>query len=166
MRRGIIILALGMTGASVAYCCFYLMGTATPRALMRSAKPELAWLQHEFNIGDAEFQRISQLHNDYVSQCKERCRRIEAVNTRLSNALVTATQMTPDLERMLTERAQMRAACQTEMLKHLFEVSRKMPPEQGRRYLAWARDNTCLREQAMDHGNNSHEATTPSARQP
>lgn len=41
-----------------------------------------------------------------------------------------------------------------------------MPPEQGRRYLAWARDNTCLSEQAMDHGADNprrHHHTSPAS---
>ena len=160
MRRGILILALGMAGAVVAYCCFYLMGTATPRALLRSTQPELAWLKHEFNLSDTEFTRISQLHAGYLPQCKERCRRIDELNDKLSNTLASATQVTPELEKLLTDRAQMRATCQAEMLKHFFEVSRTMPPEQGKRYLAWARDNTCLRERAMDHGADNHAATT------
>ena len=166
MRRGIFILALGMVGAVVAYCCFYLMGTATPRALLRSTQPELAWLKHEFNLSDTEFTRISQLHAGYLPQCKERCRRIDELNDKLSNTLASATQVTPELEKLLSERAQMRAACQAEMLKHFFEVSRTMPPEQGKRYLAWALDNTCLREQAMDHGADNHAATTTPAQHP
>ena len=59
MRRGILILVLGVIGAAIAYGCFYLMGTATPRALMRSAQPELAWLKHEFSLSDAEFTQWS-----------------------------------------------------------------------------------------------------------
>jgi hypothetical protein len=156
MKRGLVILALGLVGAIVAFCCVYLMGTSTPRALMQSTQPELAWLKHEFNLGDAEFKRISELHAGYLPQCMERCRRIDELNDKLSNTLVSATQVTPEIEKLLSERAQMRAACQSEMLKHFFEVSRTMPPEQGKRYLAWARDNTCLREQAMDHGPANH----------
>ena len=86
----------------------------------------------------------------------ERCRRIDELNDKLSNTLATATQVTPEVEKLLGERAQMRASCQTDMLKHFFEVSRTMPPEQGKRYLAWVRENTCLREQAMDHGPDNH----------
>ena len=156
MRRGILILVLGVVVAAIAYCCFYVMGTATPRALMQSAQPELAWLKHEFNLGDAEFTRISQLHAGYLPQCMERCRRIDQLNDKLSKTLATATQVTPEVEQMLGERAQMRASCQADMLKHFFEVSRTMPPEQGQRYLAWVRENTCLREQAMDHGPDNH----------
>jgi hypothetical protein len=165
MRRGLLILALGLVGATLAYCCVYLMGTAKPRALMRSAQPELAWLKHEFNLGDAEFTRISQLHAGYLPHCMERCRRIDQLNDTLSNALATTTQVTPKIEKLLSERAQMRATCQAEMLKHFFEVSRTMPPEQGKRYLAWVRENTCLREQAMDHGLDNHaEKATPAHR--
>ena len=166
MKRGLLILALGVVGAVVAFCCVYLMGTATPRALMQSAQPELAWLKHEFSLGDAEFKRITELHAGYLPQCKERCLRIDELNDKLSNALATATQVTPDIETVLKERAQIRATCQSEMLKHFFEVSRTMPPEQGKRYLAWARDNTCLREQAMDHGADNHAAKTAPDKHP
>ena len=166
MRRGILILAVGVVGAVVAYCCFYLMGTATPRALMQSAQPELAWLKHEFNLGDAEFKRISELHAGYLPQCMERCRRIDELKDKLSNTLASATQVTPEIEKLLGEQAQMRATCQAEMLKHFFEVSRTMPPEQGKRYLAWVRENTCLREQAMDHGTDNHSATATPAHHP
>lgn len=41
-----------------------------------------------------------------------------------------------------------------------------MPPEQGKRYLAWANENTCLREQAMNHGGDNHTETTTPARHP
>jgi hypothetical protein len=37
------------------------------------------------------------------------------------------------------------------MLKHFQEVSRAMPPEQGRRYLAWVQEQTVLRGQAMEN---------------
>lgn len=162
MRRGILILVLGLVSAATTYCCFYLMGTATPRALMRSAQPELAWLKQEFRLSDPEFTRISQLHAGYLPRCQERCRRIDQLSDALSQALAAATQLTPEAERLLSERAQVRATCQAEMLRHFFEVSRPMPPEQGKRYLAWVRENTCLREQAMDHGPDSHaEEATP-----
>lgn len=166
MKRGLLILALGVVGAVVAYCCVYLMGTAKPRAMMQSPQPQLAWLKHEFNLADAEFKRISELHAGYLPQCMERCRGIDELNDKLSNLLTSATQVTPELEKLLSDRAQMRATCQAEMLKHFFEVSRTMSDQQGKRYLAWARDNTCLREQAMDHVADNHAVTTPPAQHP
>jgi hypothetical protein len=152
--------------AAVAYACVYFAGTTRSRELLHSPQPELAWLKHEFNLSDAEFSRISQLHAGYLPQCMERCRRIELLNGSLSNALASATQVTPEIEKLLNERAQMRATCQAEMLKHFFEVSRTMPPEQGKRYLAWVQENTCLREPVMDHGSDHHVEATPPARHP
>jgi hypothetical protein len=166
MRRGILILVLGVVGAVFAYGCFYLMSTVTPHAMMRSAQPELEWLRHEFNLSDPEFQRIAELHAGYLPQCLERCRRIDDFNGKLSNTLAAATQVTPEVETLLNERAQMRATCQAEMLKHFFEVSRTMPPDQGKRYLAWVRENTCLHEQAMDHGPATHAEKATPAHQP
>jgi hypothetical protein len=166
MKRGFLILALGLAAAVVAFCCVYRIATATPRALLQSAQPELAWLKHEFHLGDAEFQRISELHAGYQPQCMEHCRRIESLNAALSTALADATQVTPEIVKLLDERARMRSTCQAQMLKHFFEVSRTMPSEQGKRYLAWVRDITCLREQGMNHGAGDSHAATPPSRQP
>ena len=66
-------------------------------------------------------------------------------------AIGATTQMTPEIEQLLADRARMRADCQAEMLKHFFEVSRTMPPQQGKRYLAWVQEQTCLHEQTMNH---------------
>lgn len=155
MRRGLLILGLGLAGAVLAFCCFYLAGTATPREWLRSQQPELAWLKHEFNVSDSELSRISKLHGAYLSQCKERCRQIENLNNKLTKAIGSAAQVTPEIEKLLDERGRMRTECQAEMLKHFFAVSQTMPPEQGKRYLAWAQEHTCLSEQVMNHGSAS-----------
>ena len=151
MRRGFLILGLGVIAAVVSYYCVYFTGTTGPRTWLQSRQPELVWLKQEFKLSDAEFVRLSQLHKAYLPQCRERCRRIREMNDKLSQLLATSSGMTPAVEGALAERAKMRAECQTEMLKHFFEVSRTMPPEQGRRYLAWAQERTCLREQMMNH---------------
>ncbi|MCI0541552.1 MAG: periplasmic heavy metal sensor [Verrucomicrobiales bacterium] len=152
MRRGLLILGLSLAGGIIAYCCVYFAGTTTAREWRRSAQPELAWLKHEFSLNDAEFSRIAQLHQAYLPQCKERCRQIEELNGKLTNAISSAAQMTAEIEKLLDERGKMRAQCQAEMLKHFLEVSRTMPSAQGKRYLAWVQTQTCLNEQAMNHG--------------
>ena len=90
MRRGILILFLGVAGAVLAYCAFYRMGTEAPREWMRSSQPELAWLKQEFSLSDAEFGRISALHSAYLPQCTEMCRRIGEQNTKLRLLLESA----------------------------------------------------------------------------
>lgn len=151
MKRGFLILGLGLIAAAAAYACFYLAGTAGLRTWLQSRQPELAWLRQEFKLSDAEFARLSQLHEAYLPQCRERCRLIRQMNDKLGQLLATTSDVTPAVESALAERAKMRSECQAEMLKHFFAVSRTMPPEQGRRYLAWVQQQTCLREQVMNH---------------
>ena len=151
MRRGLTILALGFAGAILGYCCLYMLGTTTARAWLRSSQPEMIWLQNEFNLSDSQFARISQLHEGYLPRCKERCSQIEEMNTKLAKAIGATTQMTPEIEKLLADRARMRADCQTAMLNHFFAVSRTMPVDQGKRYLAWVLTQTCLHENRMNH---------------
>ncbi len=149
MRRGLLILACGAVVAIFASYRFYIAGTSTQREWLDSRQPELAWLKHEFKLSDAEFTRISRLHEAYVPECQKRCRRIAALNDQLVSAISSTTQMTPQIDALLADRAQMRAECQAEMLRHFFEVSRTMPAEEARRYLAWVQKQTCLIEQPM-----------------
>lgn len=149
MKRGFLILVLGLAGAAAAYACLFLMGTAESRQWMRSDQPELQWLKDEFRLGEDEFTRIATLHEAYLPQCATRCRRIEEMNDQLDHLLAGAAEVTPEIQTLLQNRAHMRADCQEEMLRHFFEVSRAMPPEQGLRYLAWVRNMTCLKESPM-----------------
>lgn len=166
MKRGLLILVLGLAACAAAFYCVYRLGTTTPRALLQSPQPELAWLKHEFKMNEAEFQRAIALHAGYQPQCRARCEQIDRLNDQLSSKLADAVELTTEIEKLLGERAQMRSTCQAEMLKHFFAVSRTMPPEQGRRYLAWAREHTCLREQGMEHDRGSRTAKATPAQHP
>ena len=152
MKRMLVTLVGGLLVACAAYSMFYFAGTAAHRKLLASRTPELLWLKKEFGLSHTDLARVTQLHEAYLPQCKERCRRIEELNRKLAQAIALSSQMTPEIERLLAERTKIRAECQTEMLKHFFEVSRTMPAEQGRRYLAWVQERTCLSEAPMDHG--------------
>jgi hypothetical protein len=117
---------------------------------MKQPQPELAWLKKEFHLSDAEFARISQMHAAYLPQCRERCLRIAEQDHRLQQLLATVTNVTPEIESLLAQRAQTRAECETEMMRHFLGVSRTMPPEQGRRYLAWVEQHIFMRGQGME----------------
>ncbi len=149
MKRGLLILVSGLIAAAAAYGCIYLTCTASARNLQRSDKPELAWLKEEFNLSDAEFKRVSELHAAYLPQCAEMCTQIYAQNQRLKELLAATNQVTPEIEAAIMESSKLRGECQRNMLKHFYEVSRTMPPEQGRRYLAWVQDKTFLSDFSM-----------------
>jgi len=144
MKRPWLILMAGIAAGLLAYSSFYYVSTARCHSLMDKPTPELAWLQAEFHLSDAEFARICQMHESYLAGCAERCRRIDEKNEELKRLLATTNSVTPEIEKTLAEAAQLRAECQTKMLQHFYEVSRTMPPEQGKRYLAWVQEQTIL----------------------
>ncbi|MBA4149626.1 MAG: hypothetical protein H0X66_16060 [Verrucomicrobia bacterium] len=144
MRRPIIILLSGIVLAVAAFCGFYFSTTAYQRSMLQSDAPELAWLKQEFHLSDSEFQRVSQLHEGYLPHCAEMCSRIAAKNEELETLLKTAETLTPEIEEKLREANDLRFECQRGMLQHFFQVSRAMPPEQGKRYLEWVQQRTLL----------------------
>jgi hypothetical protein len=154
MKRAWIILFCGLAVAVLAYVGFYYYVSGTHAySLITSEEPELAWLKKEFHLGDAEFSRISEMHESYLAGCAERCRRIDERNQELKRLLAATNTVTTDIEKVLIESAQLRAECQKEMLQHFYEVSRTMPAEQGRRYLDWVQEQTILSDshQGMHH---------------
>jgi len=155
MKRGALILLLGVAVGTAGFSGFYYLGTSSCRDLMREPQPELAWLKKEFKLSDAEFARISTLHEAYLPQCAQRCLRIAEQNRQLEALLVQTSAVTPEIQDLLAERARTRAACEAEMLKHFLEVSRTMPPEQGRRYLKWVEQQTLLNPQGMEQRHQS-----------
>jgi len=150
MKKGGVILLLGLLLGAAAFAGFYYLGTAPCRNMMHEPQPELAWLKKEFNLSDDDFARVTAMHEAYLPQCGKRCQVIGEQNAKLAELLSKDPTVTPEIESLLTERAKTRALCEAEMLKHFQEVSRAMPAEQGRRYLVWVQEQTVLRAQAME----------------
>jgi hypothetical protein len=156
MKKGGIVLLLGLLLSAAAFAGFYYLGTASSRAMMKEPEPGLAWLKKEFKLSDAEYARITKLHEAYLPQCAQRCMHIADLNLKLERLLSQASGVTPEILNVLDERAKTRADCEAEMLNHFLEVSRMMPPEQGRRYLEWVEQQTFLSGQGMEQ---SHQST-------
>ena len=148
MKRAVIIILCGALLGLAAGGGIYLQRTAPERAMLCCQKPELAWLQHQFQLTDAQFARVEKLHTDYLAHCAQMCVRIDATNALLRAQISTVTNVTPRTKELLANAAQLRVACQTQMLEESFAVSREMSPEQGKRYLAWVRDQVLT----MSHG--------------
>ena len=149
MKKGVLILVLGLVAAVAAYGCIYFLCTSSARTLQQGDTPELAWLKEEFNLSDADFKRVSELHAAYLPQCRDMCREIDAHNVKLQRLLSGATNMTPEITTALAESSRLRSECQTMMLSHFFQVSQTMPPEQGRRYLSWVKAKAFLPDYGM-----------------
>lgn len=158
MKRALIILLAGLLAAIAGYGTLYYHGTSEHRRMLESSSPELAWLKKEFQIGDAEFERIAKLHDGYMPRCAELCRRIAEKTSEL-RTLVTATNVNKAaVEQKLREAGELRVECQQNMFGHFLDVSRQMPPEQGRRYLLWVQSRALTPEHDMAerHGIDRH----------
>jgi hypothetical protein len=150
VRKPILILFIGVVLAVTAFCGVYFAGTRCCQQMTRADVPELHWLRKEFRLSDAEFARISELHRNYLPGCKEMCNRIEEKNSELQRLLASQSSVSLEVEKALNDAAQLRVQCQTRMLTHFYEVAKTMPPEQGRRYLAWVQKNTLLPDYGME----------------
>jgi hypothetical protein len=95
----------------------------------------LEWLRTEFKLSEEQLKQVRKVHEGYLPQCREYCRQIAAGQQALQQD-VTAGAEPETLEARLKEIALLRVQCQAAMLRHFREVSRAMPSEQGRRYLA------------------------------
>jgi hypothetical protein len=146
MRKGLIILLGGLAMFGFAWFATYQAGTFSLRQADRDRNPELLWLQQEFRLGASEYGRIRELHDAYLPACRLRCQAIHEVSTRIRRELSRQAKVTPAVEQLLLERGRLIADCQLEMLRHFQAVSESMPPAQGRRYLTWVMEHTCLRD--------------------
>src|SRR3954468_7812337 len=72
------------------------------------AADDLSWLKREFRLSDSEMQRVRQLHEGYLPECRDMCGRIAAKQAEVERALGSGE--TPDAK--LAELAALRAQCQ------------------------------------------------------
>jgi hypothetical protein len=163
MKRSWLILLGGLVAGLVAYTCIYLHATVAQRSIKQSSRPELAWLKNEYHLTDAQFGEIVKLHDAYHPKCAEMCRRVEDQNAKIQQFLAATNTVTPEIKQALAQAAQLRTECHAAMLQHFYEVSRQMPPDQGKRYLAWVQSETLLPGQMVPihPGNAMHEAPQP-----
>jgi hypothetical protein len=136
MKRSPLIVLVALAAGVAVFAASYVLAQRLGTKHFASSADDLDWLRLEFRLSTAEIARIRELHDGYLPQCGEMCQQIAAKKHELESALTGATNVTAAVEQKLSELAALRAQCQTQMLRHFVEVSRAMPPEAGRRYLA------------------------------
>jgi Spy/CpxP family protein refolding chaperone len=149
MKRAVAIAIAGLVAAVASYCVLYHCGTKKHREMMQAPAPELAWLKKEFRLSDAEFDRITKLHEGYMPRCAELCRRIAHKNSELQQIISSTNVDAQAVEHKLKEAGDLRVECQKNMFNHFLEVSHQMPPEQGKRYLQWVQQRTLTPDHDM-----------------
>lgn len=136
MRRPALILVLVILSVVGLAVVSYLAGKGMSRMAVTKSADELAWLQTEFQLTEAEMDRIRPLHEGYLPQCYEMCARIAEKERELDSILAKAPASNDVIRAKLSQIAALRVQCQAQMLAHFQEVSLQMPAGQGRRYLA------------------------------
>ena len=144
MKRAGYIIVIGLIAALAGYACAYLAGMKSQHYIEKSNQPALAWLQEEYHLNNAQFVRVCQLQAAYHPKCMEMCRKIDAMNAHLQTLIAATNVITPEIKQTLAENAQLRANCEQMMLAHCYAVAQVMPPEQGKRYLAWVQQKTLM----------------------
>jgi hypothetical protein len=135
MKRPLIIVICMLLAGGALFASSYLLGRHVCVACSARQNDNLDWLRQEFHLSDADMTRIYALHDGYMPKCADMCGRIAAKKQELDEALASATNVTATAKQKLAELAVLRSQCQAQMLEHFIEVSREMPPEEGRRYL-------------------------------
>ena len=144
MKRSWFILIGGVVLAIMGFAGMYAFATASQQAAVRNSQPELTWLRQEYQLSDEQFTRISELYAAYHPKCVEMCREIDAQNARLQTLLAVTNVITPEIRQALADQSQLRAKCEANMLNHFYQVSQVMPPDKGKRYLAWMQKETLI----------------------
>jgi len=154
------VFALAVLLGIAAFGGAYLVSRQMCHPSAAAGADDLEWLRVEFKLGPAEMTQIRKLHEGYLPECAEMCRRI-AEKQRELDAVLNGNPSTgplPDATRAkLVELGLLRAQCQSQMLEHFAEVSRAMPPEQGRRYLTEMQRLTLGSHEQIEQSMSNHE---------
>lgn len=142
MNRSLLIILGALTLGTVLFGSSYVVSQRLCQVCVAQPVGGLDWLRIEFHLNDAEMARIQKLHENYLSQCAMMCRTVAAKKQEVAAVLNNMTNVSPVAEQKISELAACRAQCQSQMLQYFIDVSRVMPPEQGRRYLAEMETNT------------------------
>lgn len=135
MKRFLVMLAGASLLALGSYVLYFEAMTRPSQALLSHPGGRLEWLRREFQLTDAQFARITELHDVYNPVCATLCQRIVEANTRLEELVAREQGVIPEIEAALLESATVRRDCNEALLKHAYAVAAEMPPESGKRYL-------------------------------
>ncbi len=134
MKRLIIVLALAVLLGSGAYFTAYNVVHRTFCPTPDVAEP-LGWMRHEFHLNDEQFAQVKKLEDEYAPRCAAMCDQIEKSHTALKDLIMTHGNMSPEVKAALQKDSEIQQQCREDMLNHIYEISKVMPPAEGQRYL-------------------------------
>ncbi|MGH7946199.1 MAG: hypothetical protein ACREH8_24320 [Opitutaceae bacterium] len=125
--------------AAAAGATWFVSYRMAARPAVRQAvqkRDALEWLRRDFDLNDAQFAAVKQLHESYAVVCEDHCRAIQDA-TRRRATLKAQTLHDPAALAVAEQKLQeLRLICENAIATHVREVAAQMSQEQGRRYLA------------------------------
>jgi len=134
MKRLVVIIALALSLGLGAYVVSYAIARCTFCRMPDTQEPS-SWLQQEFHLSDAQYSQVKKLEVDYHPHCVEMCDKIKQSHLALKNLILANRGMTPEIEAALQKEGAGQAQWRADMLRHFYDVSQAMPPDEGKRYL-------------------------------
>lgn len=125
------IIAVGATSYLISYRRAFAPVVVTPDG----TDSELAWLKHEFQLTDAQYDKVLKLHRAYRPVCASHCSRYIETHHRLNDLLKSEVSWSPEIAQAMSAQAQVQSECHASMLKYAYDVANCMSPREGRRYL-------------------------------
>jgi hypothetical protein len=96
----------------------------------------MAWLQHEYQLDDDTFQKITLAHSQYLRECRQRCHELEDVNQHFLSALrQDGTAIDSDLDAVQILQESICHDCRIAMIQHVHDVADLMPEATGLQFI-------------------------------
>jgi hypothetical protein len=130
MKKLLLVLAVAIAVACATYAVHFRQQTAA------RDETEQQWLKREFALSDSQLAAVERLERDYRPVCDGHCADYMAAHSRLEALLAKNAAWRPEMGRAMESLYRSQMECHRDMLKHAYEVSAVMAPDQGQRYLA------------------------------
>jgi hypothetical protein len=134
MKRLVVVLALALFLGLGAYFTFYGVARST-FCQGPDARDPVSWTRQEFHLTDVQYAQVKQLEAAYHPHCMGMCDAINQSHQTLKNLILANGTMTPEIEAALKKDGEVQQECRAGMLRHFYEVSQVMSPDDGKRYL-------------------------------
>jgi len=128
---------LALIAAGAATSCLVAFHFSVDREVKSAVakRDAMEWLRTDFQLSDAQFAKIKQLHDSYSVLCEKHCLDImDAARARdeLKMASADASAIAAANKRV----EELRQVCEAAITSHVRQCAAEMPEQAGQRYLA------------------------------
>jgi hypothetical protein len=129
MKKLLLVLLLAVTAAVGTYWYY------SSRKVVAQDESEEQWLKREFALSEAQWTTVARLERDYRPVCDGHCADYMKAHSQLEALVAKNAEWRPEMGQAMDALYRTQMECQRDMLKHAYDVSAVMAPEQAQRYL-------------------------------